>query len=72
MPIMRNFLKTRLSIMVFMEYAVWGSYLISIGVYLSSIGLGNRIGWFFAAQGLVSLFMPALIEIGRASCRERV
>lgn len=63
MPIMRNFLKTRLSIMVFMEYAVWGSYLISIGVYLSSIGLGNRIGWFFAAQGLVSLFMPALIGV---------
>lgn len=63
MPIMRILIKTRLSIMVFMEYAVWGSYLISIGVYLSSIGLGNRIGWFFAAQGLVSLFMPALIGV---------
>lgn len=63
MPIMRNFLKTRLSIMFFMEYAVWGSYLISMGVYLSSIGLGNRIGWFFAAQGIVSLFMPALMGV---------
>lgn len=57
------FLKTRLSVMVFLEYAVWGSYLISMGAYLASIGLGSRIGWFFAAQGLVSLFMPALIGV---------
>ena len=47
--------------MSFLEYAVWGSYLTSLGVFLASIGLGGRIGWFFAAQGAISLFMPALV-----------
>lgn len=47
--------------MSFLEYAVWGSYLTSLGVLLASIGLGGRIGWFFAAQGAISLFMPALV-----------
>lgn len=60
---MDKFLKFRLSVMVFLEYAVWGTYLISLGMFLSSIGLGNRIGWFFAAQGVTSLFMPALCGI---------
>lgn len=49
--------------MLFLEYAVWGSYLISLGMFLASIGLGNRIGWFFAAQGITALFMPALCGI---------
>lgn len=56
-------LKIRLSLMVFLQYAVWGSYLLSLGAYLSSIGFGERIGWFFVAQGIVSLFMPAFIGI---------
>lgn len=56
-------LKMRLSLMMFLQYAVWGSYLLSLGAYLSSIGFGNRIGWFFAAQGVVSLFMPAFVGI---------
>ncbi|MBR4843205.1 MAG: MFS transporter [Bacteroidaceae bacterium] len=60
---MDNLLKFRLSLMVFMEYAVWGTYLISIGMFLASVGLGGRIGWFFAAQGITSLFMPALCGI---------
>lgn len=56
-------LKIRLSLLMFLQYAVWGSYLLSLGAYLSSIGFGERIGWFFAAQGVVSLFMPALAGI---------
>jgi NHS family nucleoside permease-like MFS transporter len=34
-----------------------------MGIYLSNIGLGANIGYFFAMQGLVSIFMPALIGI---------
>lgn len=53
--------KTKLTLTVFLEYAVWGSYLTSMGIYLASINMGNRIGWFYATQGVVSLFMPALM-----------
>lgn len=56
-------LKLRLIILVFLQYAVWGAYLISIGRYLAQIGLGSQIKWFFAANGIVSLFMPALVGI---------
>ena len=56
-------LRLRLVILVFLEYAVWGAYLISIGRYLAQAGLGSQIKWFFAANGVVSLFMPALVGI---------
>ena len=56
-------LKIRLILLVFLQYAVWGAYLISIGRFLALSGLGSQIKWFFAANGVVSLFMPALIGI---------
>jgi NHS family nucleoside permease-like MFS transporter len=56
-------LKVRLAVMNFIEFAVWGAYLTCMGIYLSNIGLGANIGYFFAMQGLVSIFMPALIGI---------
>lgn len=56
-------LKTRLIVMNFLIFAVWGAYLCSLGVYLGGIGMGVNIGSFFAIQGIVSLFMPALMGI---------
>ena len=56
-------LKIRLSLMNFLEFAVWGAYLTSMGTYLSSIGMASQIGWFYAVQGIVSIFMPALMGI---------
>ena len=56
-------LKIKLSLMNFLEFAVWGAYLTCMGIYLSRIGLGANIGWFFAMQGIVSIFMPAIVGI---------
>ena len=56
-------IKVRLSIMNFIEFAVWGAYLISMGMYLGGHGLGDKVFWFYTVQGLVSIFMPALIGI---------
>lgn len=56
-------LKVRLSILSFIEFAVWGSYLTSLGNFLAGNGLATQIGWFYAVQGIVSLFMPSLIGI---------
>ncbi len=53
----------KLILMMFLEFAVWGAYLTSLGRYLGNIGLGNQIKWFFAMQGLVSIFMPTLMGI---------
>ena len=56
-------IKLRLTAMNFLQFAVWGSYLTSMGTYLFGIGLAENIGIFYAMQGIVSLFMPALIGI---------
>lgn len=45
----------------FLEFGVWGAYLTSVGIYLFGVGLGDKIGWFFAVQGIVSIFMPATV-----------
>lgn len=56
-------IKVRLSVMNFLEFAVWGAYLISMGMFLGTHGLGDYVFWFYTVQGLVSIFMPALIGI---------
>ena len=56
-------LKLRLTLLNFLEFAVWGAYLTSMGSYLDEVGLGSHIGWFYSVQGLVSIFMPALMGI---------
>lgn len=56
-------LKVRMAVLLFLEFAVWGAYLTSLGAYLAKIGQGENIGWFYAVQGLVSIFMPGLIGI---------
>ena len=56
-------LTVRLTVLNFLEFAVWGAYLTSLGRYLGNIGLGNQIKWFFAMQGIVSIFMPTLMGI---------
>ena len=53
----------RLIVMNILQWAIWGAYLTSMGNYLVQVGLGNRIGLFYAMQGIVSIFMPALMGI---------
>ena len=55
--------KVRLAAMSFLEFAVWGAYLTCMGNYLGVAGLGDKISWFYAIQGVVSIFMPTLMGI---------
>lgn len=56
-------MKTRLIGMSALQFGVWGAYLISMGTYLFSAGMGDKIGYFYAMQGVVALFMPTLMGI---------
>ena len=60
---MNKSIKLRLIVMNIIQWAVWGAYLTSMGQYLGSAGLGSRISIFYAMQGIVSMFMPALMGI---------
>ena len=59
---MKN-LKLRLIVMNFLEFAVWGAYLTCMGNYLGTAGMGAEISWFYAIQGIVSIFMPTIMGI---------
>ena len=57
--------KIRLIIMNFLQYAIWGAWLISLGSYLGGKldFTGLQIGSFFATMGIASLFMPGIMGI---------
>lgn len=61
---MKN-IKFRLIVMNFLQYAVWGSWLISLGTYLGKTLHfdGAQIGSFYATMGIASLFMPAVMGV---------
>ena len=56
-------LKIQLTLMNALQFAVWGAYLTCMGRYLSNLGFSTEIGWFYSVQGIVSIFMPALMGI---------
>lgn len=56
-------IRLRLIVMNFIQWAVWGAYLTSMGGYLAGAGLATKIGIFYAMQGIVSIFMPTIMGI---------
>jgi NHS family nucleoside permease-like MFS transporter len=56
-------IKIRLILMNFLQFAVWGAYLTCMGNYLGKAGMGEEIAWFYALQGIVSIFMPTIMGI---------
>ncbi len=49
--------------MIFLQFAIWGAYLTCMSRYLGPNGMGGKIGLFYSIQGIVSIFMPALMGI---------
>lgn len=58
-------IKHRLIVMNFLEFFIWGSWLISLGGYMFSTlhASGSQIGATYGTMGIASLFMPALLGI---------
>ncbi len=58
-------IKYRLTLMNFLQYFIWGSWLISLGSYMGNTlhFTGGQIGSIFATMGIASLFMPGLLGI---------
>jgi NHS family xanthosine MFS transporter len=55
----------RLTVMNFMQFFVWGAWLISFGAYMSkALGFtGLQIGSIYGTMGVASLFMPGVMGI---------
>lgn len=58
-------IRFRLTVMNFMQFFVWGAWLISFGAYMSkTLGFtGIQIGSIYGSMGVASLFMPAVMGI---------
>ena len=58
-------IKVRLILMNFMQYFVWGSWLLTIGHYWfdNKLGTATQFSAIFSTMGIASLFMPALSGI---------
>ncbi|MDR2293071.1 MAG: nucleoside permease [Prevotellaceae bacterium] len=56
-------LKLRLTITQFLEFFIWGSWLISFGKYMTSLDMKDDIGTLFATAGIASFIMPAIVGI---------
>jgi len=55
----------RLTVMNFMQFFVWRSWLISLGAHMIvTLGFtGGQVGSIYATMGVASLFMPGLMGI---------
>lgn len=60
-----NNIKIRLTVMNFLQFFVWGSWLTSLGVYLGRVldFEGGEIAGIFATMGIAAIIMPALLGI---------
>lgn len=58
-------IKIQLTILNFIQFFIWGCWLISFGGYMfNSLGFtGVQVGSIYATMGIASLFMPALLGI---------
>jgi NHS family xanthosine MFS transporter len=58
-------IKLRLKIMLFLQYFIWGAWLVTFGSYMiNTLGFkGADVGMVYSTKGLAALLMPGLIGI---------
>lgn len=56
---------TRLKMMSFMQYFIWGSWLVTLGAYMINTlhFTGSDVGMVYSSKGLAAIVMPSLVGI---------
>ncbi|HET6881154.1 MAG TPA: MFS transporter [Pirellulales bacterium] len=56
-------IRLRLSIMMFLQYFVWGSWAVSIGGYMGDVLRynGDQIGWIYATTAIAAMISPLFV-----------
>lgn len=56
---------TRLKMMSFMQYFIWGSWLVTLGSYMINTlhFTGSDVGMVYSSKGLAAIVMPSLVGI---------
>jgi len=53
----------RLSIMMFLQFFIWGSWWVTLGTYMKAAGFESIIGITYSVQGWAALISPLLIGV---------
>ncbi|GAB0169138.1 nucleoside permease [Lysinibacillus sp. CTST325] len=58
-------IKSRLRIMIFLQFFIWGSWLVTLGAYMINTlsFTGAQVGLVYSSKGLAAILMPSLIGI---------
>ncbi|MEE9368001.1 MAG: nucleoside permease [Pontiella sp.] len=56
-----SFIGSRLSIMMFLQFFVWGAWFVTVGNYMLKSGMGDSIGWAYSAGPIAAILSPFLL-----------
>ncbi|ASM24654.1 MULTISPECIES: nucleoside permease [Serratia] len=58
-------IKTRLKVMIFLQFFIWGAWLVTLGSYMINTlhFSGMQVGMVYSAKGIAALIMPGLAGI---------
>ena len=58
-------IKTRLKVMIFLQYFIWGAWLVTLGSYMINTlhFSGAQVGMVYSSKGIAALIMPSLAGI---------
>tara|TARA_R100001143_G_scaffold63591_1_gene73028 strand:+ start:49140 stop:50396 length:1257 start_codon:yes stop_codon:yes gene_type:complete len=60
---MKNFVKVRLSGMMFLEFFIWGAWYTAIAVYMTNEGMGHLTHWPYTVVPLGAIFAPFFVGL---------
>lgn len=50
--------KLKLFLMMFLQYAIWGSWYVTVGNYMSAIGMSSSIYWAYTVSPIAAIVSP--------------
>ncbi len=51
-------MKFKLSLMMFLQYVIWGSWYVTVGNYMSAIGMSSTIYWAYTVSPIAAIISP--------------
>ena len=51
-------INTRLGLMMFLEFFIWGAWYVTVGNYMTSIGLTGVIYWAYTVSPIAAVVSP--------------